>query len=99
MALPQRRGCVASSQTLPAPFHEALRRRIRMKILMTGSTGLIGTALVTALAGDGQTVCRLIRAESAMVGQAPLPGDAGRRGGKNCCAQAGLRQREPWWAR
>src|SRR5437016_10592740 len=43
-----------------------------MKILMTGSTGLIGTALVTALAGDGQTVCRLIRAESAMAGQAPF---------------------------
>ena len=42
-----------------------------MKILMTGSTGLIGTALVTALAGDGQTVCRLIRAESAMAGQEP----------------------------
>jgi len=32
-----------------------------MKILVTGSTGLVGTALVTALAGDGNTVCRLMR--------------------------------------
>lgn len=35
-----------------------------MKILVTGSTGLVGTALVKALAGDGHTVCRLIRAQS-----------------------------------
>ena len=35
-----------------------------MKILVTGSTGLVGTALVKALASDGHTVCRLIRPES-----------------------------------
>ena len=32
-----------------------------MKILMTGATGLVGTALVEALARDGHTVCRLMR--------------------------------------
>jgi uncharacterized protein len=39
-----------------------------MKILVTGSTGLVGTALVGALAGAGQTVCRLMRPESAVRG-------------------------------
>jgi len=32
-----------------------------MKILVTGATGLVGTALVEALARDGHTVCRLMR--------------------------------------
>lgn len=32
-----------------------------MKILVAGATGLVGSALVTALAGDGHMVCRLIR--------------------------------------
>jgi uncharacterized protein len=32
-----------------------------MKILIAGATGLIGSALVTALASDGHMVCRLIR--------------------------------------
>jgi len=32
-----------------------------MKILVTGATGLVGTALVKALARDGHTVCRLMR--------------------------------------
>jgi uncharacterized protein (TIGR01777 family) len=41
-----------------------------MKILVTGSTGLVGTALVTALAGAGHTVCRLIRPESTAGGGA-----------------------------
>jgi uncharacterized protein len=36
-----------------------------MKILVTGSTGLVGTALVSKLAGAGHTVCRLMRPESA----------------------------------
>jgi len=36
-----------------------------MKILVTGSTGLVGTALVRKLAGAGHTVCRLVRPESA----------------------------------
>lgn len=35
-----------------------------MKILVTGSTGLVGTALVKSLASDGHTVCRLIRQQS-----------------------------------
>jgi len=41
-----------------------------MKILVTGSTGLAGTALVNALAGAGHTVCRLVRPESAARGGA-----------------------------
>src|SRR5215470_10274868 len=32
-----------------------------MKILVTGSTGLVGKALVSALAKDGHSVCRLVR--------------------------------------
>jgi uncharacterized protein len=39
-----------------------------MKILVTGSTGLVGNALVSALAKDGHTVCRLMRPESAVAG-------------------------------
>src|SRR3989442_8868210 len=35
-----------------------------MKILGTGSTGLVGTALVNVLARDGNTVCRLMRPQS-----------------------------------
>ncbi len=35
-----------------------------MKILVTGSSGLVGTALVTALARGGHTVCRLVRPQS-----------------------------------
>jgi uncharacterized protein len=43
-----------------------------MKILVTGATGLVGSALVAALARDGHTVCRLIR---------PGTKSAGRSGG------------------
>jgi len=32
-----------------------------MKILVTGSSGLVGSALVSALTRDGHTVCRLVR--------------------------------------
>jgi uncharacterized protein (TIGR01777 family) len=39
---------------------------MQMKILMSGSTGLVGTALVSALARDGHTVCRLVRPESTV---------------------------------
>jgi uncharacterized protein len=35
-----------------------------MKILVTGSTGLVGTALVESLVRDGHTVLRLLRRES-----------------------------------
>jgi uncharacterized protein len=35
-----------------------------MKVLVTGSTGLVGAALVSRLASEGQTVCRLMRAQS-----------------------------------
>src|SRR2546427_9744716 len=35
-----------------------------MKILVTGSTGLVGTALVNVLARDGNMVCRLMRPQS-----------------------------------
>jgi uncharacterized protein (TIGR01777 family) len=35
-----------------------------MKILVTGATGLVGSALVAALAGDGHTVCRLVRPQT-----------------------------------
>ena len=35
-----------------------------MKILVTGSSGLVGTALVKALGRDGHMVCRLVRPES-----------------------------------
>ena len=36
-----------------------------MKILVTGSSGLVGTALGSVLARAGHTVCRLVRPESA----------------------------------
>lgn len=37
-----------------------------MKILVTGSTGLVGTALVPALTKAGHTVCRLVRPGSVL---------------------------------
>jgi uncharacterized protein (TIGR01777 family) len=36
-----------------------------VKVLVTGSSGLVGTALVKALGRDGHMVCRLMRPESA----------------------------------
>ena len=41
-----------------------------MKVLLTGSTGLVGAALVNELARHGHTVCRLIRPQSTVVGGA-----------------------------
>jgi uncharacterized protein (TIGR01777 family) len=40
-------------------------KRKKMKILLTGSSGLVGTALSRALARAGHTVCRLVRPQSA----------------------------------
>jgi len=37
----------------------------KMKILVTGSSGLVGTALGSVLARAGHTVCRLVRPQSA----------------------------------
>jgi uncharacterized protein (TIGR01777 family) len=42
-----------------------------MKILITGSTGLVGSALIPALVRDGHTVCRLIRPGSKLQGHNP----------------------------
>src|SRR5438046_3750340 len=39
-----------------------------MKVLVTGSTGLVGAALVNALADEDHTVCRLMRAQSVVSG-------------------------------
>ncbi|HKF25304.1 MAG TPA: TIGR01777 family oxidoreductase [Candidatus Acidoferrum sp.] len=39
-----------------------------MKILVTGATGLVGSALVKALARDGHAVCRLVRPETRTAG-------------------------------
>jgi len=58
-----------------------------MKILVTGSTGLVGTALVSALTRAGHTVCRLVRPESAA-----------RGGAKDGFDVRGIRQRESWAA-
>jgi uncharacterized protein len=44
-----------------------------MKILVTGSSGLVGTALGSALARAGHTVCRLVRPQS-------VGGDAAKEG-------------------
>ena len=49
-----------------------------MKILVTGSTGLVGTALVGRLAREGHTVCRLIRPGTT---EKVLPEERGGAGG------------------
>lgn len=54
-----------------------------MKILVSGSSGLVGTAVVEALARNGHTVCRLMRSESAA------------RPSKQNAAAAGSRASEP----
>ncbi len=41
-----------------------------MKILITGASGLVGSALVKALASDGHMVCRLVRPETRTAGGA-----------------------------
>ena len=42
-----------------------------MKILVTGATGLVGTALVEALSREGHTVCRLVRPQTKAEGGTP----------------------------
>ena len=42
-----------------------------MKILISGSSGFVGTALVEALGSEGHTVCRLARPQSAPAGGQP----------------------------
>lgn len=42
-----------------------------MKILITGATGLVGTALTSSLVRDGHVVCRLVRPETKTAGGAP----------------------------
>ena len=49
-----------------------------MKILVTGSTGLVGTALVSSLMRQGHTVCRLIRPGTT---ERDLPEERGGAGG------------------
>src|SRR5712692_11212262 len=46
-----------------------------MKILISGSTGLIGSAAVDALGRAGHTVSRLVRPETAARASAPKPGE------------------------
>jgi uncharacterized protein (TIGR01777 family) len=62
--------CVACNELFAVPHGTEKVAEEKMKILVTGSTGLVGTALVGALAGAGHTVCRLIRPESAARGGA-----------------------------
>jgi uncharacterized protein (TIGR01777 family) len=42
-----------------------------MKVLITGATGLVGTALTRALVADGHTVCRLMRRETVSAKTGP----------------------------
>jgi uncharacterized protein len=42
-----------------------------MKILITGATGLVGSALVPALVRDGHMVCRLVRPTTKTAGGSP----------------------------
>jgi uncharacterized protein (TIGR01777 family) len=42
-----------------------------MKILVTGATGLVGSALVEALSREGHTVCRLVRPQTKAPGGTP----------------------------
>jgi uncharacterized protein len=65
-----------------------------MKVLLTGATGLVGTALVGALAREGHTVCRLVRsgtkARGAPAGTFDVPWDpeTGNLGGAAVGAEA-----------
>jgi hypothetical protein len=65
-----------------------------MKILVTGATGLVGTALVAALAREGHTVCRLVRSVTKSAGgtvgafDVPWDPETGNLGGAAVGAEA-----------
>jgi uncharacterized protein (TIGR01777 family) len=65
-----------------------------MKILVTGATGLVGTALVAALAREGHTVCRLVRSATKTTGETvgafdvPWDPETGNLGGAAVGAEA-----------
>jgi uncharacterized protein len=65
-----------------------------MKILVAGATGLVGTALVAALAREGQTVCRLVRSATKTTGgtvgafDVPWDPETGSLGGAAVGAEA-----------
>jgi len=65
-----------------------------MKILVTGATGLVGTALVAALARQGHTVCRLVRSSTRTAGgragtfDVPWDPETGALGGAAVGAEA-----------
>ena len=65
-----------------------------MKILLTGATGLVGTALVAALAREGHTVCRLVRSVTKSTGgtvgafDVPWDPETGNLGGAAVGAEA-----------
>jgi hypothetical protein len=65
-----------------------------MKILVTGATGLVGTALVAALAREGHTVCRLVRSATKTTGgtvgafDVPWDPETGSLGGAAVGAEA-----------
>ncbi len=52
-----------------------------MKVLVTGSTGLVGTAVVNTLAHGGHTVCRLVRPQSVVGGRSPFAKAPGEKEG------------------
>jgi uncharacterized protein len=67
-----------------------------MKILVTGATGLVGTALVAALAREGHTVCRLVRSQTKSTGgragtfDVPWDPETGELGGAAVGAEAAV---------
>jgi uncharacterized protein (TIGR01777 family) len=60
--------CVACKEVHASSRSREKRIEEEMKILVTGSTGLVGNALVSALAKEGHTVCRLMRPETVVAG-------------------------------
>ena len=56
-----------------------------MRIAITGSSGLIGSALVTALRRDGDEVIRLVRRAPRSDGEIAVgSASVGRRAGPGC---------------